>query len=100
LKNVVQVLADRCVSGITANVEHCRELAEESLGMATALNPHVGYDMASRIAQEAQATGRTIREIVLDKQLLSKDDLERILDPSRMAIPVEAGEPEIDTRPK
>ena len=86
LKNVVVVLADRGISGITANVEHCRELAEKSLGIATALTPYVGYERAAEVAREARDTGRTVREIVLESGLLSGDDLERVLDPARMAL--------------
>lgn len=85
LKSVVGVLADRCVRGITANVERCRQLAEESLGMATVLNRYIGYEKAASIAREAQATGRTIRQIVVEKGLLPTEELERILDPARMA---------------
>lgn len=86
LKNVVVVLADRGISGITANVEHCRELAEKSLGIATALTPYIGYERAAEVAREARDTGRTVREIVLESGLLSGDDLERVLDPARMAL--------------
>lgn len=86
LKNVVVVLADRGIRGITANVEHCRELAEKSLGIATALNPYIGYERAAEVAREARDTGRTVREIVLESGLLSGNDLERVLDPARMAL--------------
>lgn len=86
LKNVVMVLADRGIRGITANDEHCRELAERSLGLATALNPYIGYERAAEVAREARDTGRTVREIVLELGLLSGDDLERVLDPARMAL--------------
>lgn len=92
LKNVVAVLADRCVSGVTANAEHCRELAEKSLGMATVLNPYIGYERAAMVAREAQVTGRTIREIVIEQGLLSREDLERVFDPARMANPAGSGE--------
>lgn len=91
LNNVVEVLADRCVSGITANVGRCRELAERSLGLATVLNPYIGYQEASRIAKEAQVTGRTIQEIVMEEGLLSQEKLERIMDAARMANPTEGG---------
>jgi aspartate ammonia-lyase len=86
LKNVVVLLTDRGVSGITANIEHCRELAEKSLGIATALTPYIGYERAAEVAREARDTGRTVREIVLELGLLSGDDLERVLDPARMAL--------------
>ncbi|MEM5819266.1 MAG: aspartate ammonia-lyase, partial [Desulfitobacterium hafniense] len=53
LRNVIKVFKERCVDGITANVERCRDLVENSVGVVTAINPHVGYEVASRIAKEA-----------------------------------------------
>ncbi len=90
LTNVCGILAGKCVRGITANVERCLELAERSLGMATILNPYIGYERASSIAKEAQSTGRSVRDTVMEKGILNREDLERILDPVRMAGP---GEP-------
>jgi len=87
LKNVTVVLTERCIRGITANAERCRDLAERSLGVAAVLNPYIGYERAAAVAREAQATGRTIREIVLEKGILNQEELERILDPARMANP-------------
>ncbi|MBI4301903.1 MAG: aspartate ammonia-lyase [Chloroflexi bacterium] len=81
LKNAIHLFAQRCVLGITANEERCRQLFEGSLGLATILNPYIGYQSAADIAKEALRTGRTIREIVLERGLLSKEELNRLLSP-------------------
>ena len=78
-------LAERCVRGITANYEHLRHLVERSAGIATALNPHIGYTQATQVAQEAMATGRSVYDLVLEKGLLSKESLEEILRPESLA---------------
>jgi aspartate ammonia-lyase len=80
-------LAERCVQGITANYEHLRHLVERSAGIATALNPHIGYTQATQVAQEAMATGRSVYDLVLEKGLLSKESLEEILRPESLAGP-------------
>jgi fumarate hydratase, class II len=78
---------DRCVSGITANVERCNEMVEKSLAMCTALAPEIGYDQAAAIAKESYKTGKTVREIALEKKILPADRLNEILDPMRMTMP-------------
>jgi fumarate hydratase class II len=80
-------LADRCVSGITANVERCREMIEKSLAMCTALAPEIGYDAAAAIAKESYETGKTVREIAMEKQILPPQRLDELLDPMRMTMP-------------
>ncbi|MDQ3862119.1 MAG: lyase family protein, partial [Actinomycetota bacterium] len=80
-------LAERCVGGITANREHLRHLVERSAGIATALNPHIGYTQATQVAQEAMATGRSVYDLVLEKRLLSKESLDEILQPESLAGP-------------
>jgi len=80
-------LADRCVIGITANRERCRELVENSIGLVTALNPFIGYEKSAEIAKEAMKTGGSVYEIVLEKGYLSKDELEDILKPENMVKP-------------
>lgn len=79
LKNGIRVFAERCVAGITANRERCRELAELSVALATALNPYIGYGAAAEIAEESVRTGRPIREVILDRGIMSKEKLERVL---------------------
>ncbi|WP_321791843.1 aspartate ammonia-lyase [Caballeronia sp. J97] len=82
-----KTLADRCVRGITANVEHLRERVEHSIGVVTALNPYIGYANATKIAREALETGASVYDLVLTRGLLPKADLDRILDPLALTVP-------------
>jgi aspartate ammonia-lyase len=82
-----KTLADRCVRGITANVEHLRERVEHSIGVVTALNPYIGYANATKIAREALETGASVYDLVLARGLLPKADLDRILDPLALTVP-------------
>jgi fumarate hydratase class II len=77
----------RCISGLGANVERCNEMIEKSLAMCTALAPEIGYDAAAAIAKESHKTGKTVRQIALEKRILSKERLNEILDPMRMTMP-------------
>ncbi len=77
-------LAKRCVVGITANHERLQEMIANSIGIVTALNPHIGYENATAVAAEAHQSGRGVTEIVLEKGLLSKEQLEEILRPERL----------------
>src|SRR5437867_7071274 len=79
--------AERCISGIQANKERCNEMIEKSLAMCTALAPEIGYDRAAAIAKESYATGKTVREIAVQKKILSRKRLNEILDPVRMTMP-------------
>ncbi len=79
--------AEACVRGLEADAERCRELTERSLMLATALNPHIGYDRAAEVAKEAHATGRTLREVVLARGLMSAEAVDRALDPRTMTRP-------------
>ncbi|MBI4483841.1 MAG: class II fumarate hydratase [Acidobacteria bacterium] len=81
------VLVEKCVGGIQANKERCQEMIERSLAMCTALAPKIGYDAAAKIAQQAYRTGRTVREIALEKKALPEKELEEVLDPWRMTEP-------------
>jgi aspartate ammonia-lyase len=72
-------LRSRCVTGITANREHMRHHVEHSIGIVTALNPHIGYTHATRIAQDALVSGRSVYELVLERGLLSRERLDAIL---------------------
>jgi aspartate ammonia-lyase len=80
-------LADKCVSGITANAEHMRRGVERSIGIVTALNPYIGYANATEVAQTALATGRSVTDIVLELKLLTAEDLDRILQPDVLTRP-------------
>jgi fumarate hydratase class II len=87
LANVVRAFQDKCVSGITANRERCKELVEYSMAMVTSLAPIIGYDRAAEIAKESAKTGKTVREICREKQILPEADLDRALDPIEMTKP-------------
>jgi fumarate hydratase class II len=80
-------LADRCVAGIQADAERCREMIEKSLAMCTALAPVIGYDAAAAIAKESYETGKTVREIALARNVIPQKRLLEILDPMRMTKP-------------
>ncbi len=79
-----RLFADRCVAGLEANAARSAELVEQSLALVTALNPRIGYDAAAALAREAVATGKTIRELCLEKNVLPPDELDRLLDPRGM----------------
>jgi fumarate hydratase class II len=80
LARAARLLAERCVAGIEADRERCAELVERSLALVTALVPRLGYDRAAEVAREALATGRTVREICLERRLLPAAELARLLD--------------------
>src|SRR3954452_19785362 len=81
LSQACTVLAQRCVSGITANRDRMRANVQDSVGIITALNPWIGYENATALAQEALATGKRVYELVLEKGLLDKAQLDAILQP-------------------
>ncbi len=84
LGRACRTLVTRCILGITANREHCRQQVEQSIGLVTALNPLLGYEKATEIAEEALRTGKSVVEVVLEKGYLSQEQLEKILSPQRM----------------
>jgi aspartate ammonia-lyase len=94
LRNGCLTLADRCVKGITANRERLRSIVENSIGVVTALNPYIGYANATQIAQEALASGRSVYDLVLERNLLSKARLDAILQPDVLTRPRPMLEPE------
>ncbi|MEW4370777.1 aspartate ammonia-lyase [Paenibacillus kandeliae] len=92
MKQGFTVFRLHCVDGIQANVDRCREYVERSVGIITALNPHLGYEVVSRIAREAIQTGKSVRELCLLYNVLTEDELNIILDPYQMTEPGIAGE--------
>ncbi|MGA2292817.1 aspartate ammonia-lyase [Bradyrhizobium sp.] len=80
-------LAGRCVSGITANREHMRRGVERSIGIVTALNPYIGYANATEIAREALLSGHSVYDLVLEKKLLTREQLDQILQPEVLTKP-------------
>lgn len=89
LERAMDVLRERCVIGITANVDVCREHVERSTGLVTALVPFIGYEAAAALAQEALRTGRTVRELAREQGVLPAEELDRVLDPREMTRPRE-----------
>lgn len=87
LGNVCDVFTDKCVVGIEANKERCAELIELSMSMVTSLAPKIGYDRAAEIAKESVRTGKTVRELCREQQVLPEAELAQALDPVRMTEP-------------
>lgn len=84
LGHAMSEVKSRCIDGIHANEEQCRKYAEESLALATALSPHIGYMRAAVAVKEALRTGKSLAEVVREQGLLSREKIEKILDPRRM----------------
>ena len=88
LRNACHTLADKCIIGITANVERCHELVDKSIGLVTALVPFLGYERCASIAKQAFATGRPVRELILEDGHVTAEQLEDIMKPENMLHPV------------
>lgn len=87
LTNGIQTLRKECIEDITANREHLKAEVENSIGIVTALNPHIGYKNATKIAKEALETGESVYQLVLKHQILTKEQLDEILNPKNMLGP-------------
>lgn len=87
LKNAMETLRIRCIDGITANEEHCRNQVYNSIGLVTALNPYLGYEMSTEIAKEALENNRSVYDLVIEKGCMSKEELDNILKPENMIKP-------------
>ncbi|MRR57769.1 MAG: aspartate ammonia-lyase [Deltaproteobacteria bacterium] len=98
LNNAVRKLRESCIVGISANIAKCTSYLESSMGMATILAPHIGYAAAAEIAKESLRTGRSTKEIILSRELLSPEALAEIIDPYPLTKPGISGKR--DTKPK
>ncbi len=87
LRNCVQKLTESCINGITANEARCRRYLEESLGLVTVLAPYIGYNASAAIAKESVASGKSIREIVLEQKLMAEAELDGIMRPEHLTEP-------------
>ncbi len=87
LSRACRTLAERALRGITANREQARRMVEHSVGLVTALNPMIGYEKATQVAEEALKTGRPVYDIVLEKGYLTREQLEEFLSPESMTHP-------------
>ncbi|MED3552376.1 aspartate ammonia-lyase [Cytobacillus praedii] len=91
MNNGFRVFSNFCISGITANTDRLKEYVEKSVGLLTAVNPHIGYNVASEIARESIVNGKSIRELCLLYDVLTEEELDLILDPYEMTKPGIAG---------
>jgi len=87
LRAACDTLRQRCIQGITANRDHLRRTVERSIGIVTALNPYIGYTHATSVAQEALVSGSSVYDVVLEKGLLTRERLDRILQPDQLTRP-------------
>ncbi|HBZ24842.1 MAG: aspartate ammonia-lyase [Bacteroidetes bacterium GWF2_41_61] len=88
LIRALKALREQCIDGIIANEDQCRHMVEHSIGIVTALKQYIGYEKSSEIAQEALKTGGSVYKLVMEKGLLTKEQLDTILDPKHMVKPV------------
>src|SRR6185437_5230799 len=87
LRNACDVLRTRCVTGVTANPERMRQFVEHSIGIVTALVPVIGYDAATDVARTALQSGRGVFELVLERGLMTREELDQLLNPEAMTKP-------------
>ncbi|MFJ7954047.1 aspartate ammonia-lyase [Lysinibacillus sp. NPDC096418] len=91
MKNVFHAFTENCLKDIEANESRMKEYVEKSVGILTAVNPHIGYEIAARIAREAILSGRSIRDLCIEEGVLTAEQLDLILDPYEMTHPGIAG---------
>ncbi len=87
LRNCVQKFTDSCINGITVNEARCRAYLDQSLGLVTVLAPYIGYNASAAIAKESVASGKSIREIVLEQKLMPEADLDKVMQPEHLTEP-------------
>lgn len=87
LINGMNTLRDKCIVGITANKEHCKAMVYNSIGLITALNPYLGYEVSTEIAKEALEGNKGVYDLVLEHKLMSQEELDNVLLPENMVKP-------------
>ncbi|MEK0315899.1 aspartate ammonia-lyase [Cohnella sp. 56] len=92
LRNAVDVFMKYALEGLEANRERCAAYVRDSFGIVTALNPHLGYEVAAGLVKEALRTGQPLRDIILERNLLTQEEIDIILDPVQMTSPGISGE--------
>ena len=92
LANAAETFGERFIARLEADAETCERQVEQSMALATALNPSIGYDRAAEVAKEALKEGRTVREVVIEKGYLTPEEADEVLDPARMTEPGILGE--------
>ena len=88
LTNAINTFINSCINGIVANKEICEKEVKSSIGIVTALNPYIGYDNSTFLAKEAMNSGKSIYDLVIEKNILTKEQLDTILKPENMVHPV------------
>lgn len=83
----MNTMRTKCINGITANEEICKGFVFNSIGIVTALNPYIGYEQSASIAKEALESGKKVYDIVLERKILNKEQLDEIFQPSNMLNP-------------
>jgi len=84
LRNGIEAFRSGCIEGITVNVSKCRDEVENSIGIVTALCPHIGYSKAAHIAKRALREGRSVRSVILEEEAVTEEELNKMLDPMKM----------------
>ena len=87
LINGMKTFRTRCINGIIANPEHCKDMVNNSVSLVTALNPYLGYDISTKLAAEALKSNRSIIELILEQKLIEEEKLMQILSPQNMIKP-------------
>lgn len=87
LERAMLTLAHKAIEHLSANEEHCKKQVLNSIGIVTAFNPYIGYEKSAEISKEAQKTGKPVGEIAIEKGYLTKEEVEKILDPKTMLDP-------------
>ena len=87
LTNGIDTFTKNCIVGITANKERCKAMVDNSIGVVTALCPYIGYKDAANLAKEALNTGRSVKDLILEKGIMTEDELVKVLDPYKMTEP-------------
>ncbi|MCH8327653.1 MAG: aspartate ammonia-lyase, partial [Candidatus Marinimicrobia bacterium] len=90
LTGAANMFREKLLDGLEADEQTCADYIEGSLAMSTSLAPVIGYDQAAAISKEAYATGKTVRQVALEKEVLPEAELTRLLDPESMTRPKEA----------
>ena len=87
LTNVIRVFREKCIIGITANSDRCQDMVNRSVGIITALVPHIGYEGATKLAKEVISGDKTVPEIISEKGIFTPEQIEKILCPKNMTEP-------------
>lgn len=86
LSKAITAFTERCITGLEANVEQCKKWVDRSLMLATALNPHIGYEKACHVAKKAFDEGKTLKDVLLEEKLMDAKTIDKVLDPLKMIV--------------